>query len=370
MSKNIAIQEGGTAKSMTVHKLKTTLVAGGTCLWVPEDEVSLGTKHITENGTYTALEDGKYGYSQVTVNVPGGAGSASSSGTPTTSGGTTPGGIGSAVVGTDPTDGNEYGVGVDENGNLVSTKVPSNIAVSKEPDKVDYTVGETIDYSGIIVTLKGGDGEPFSNSDYPNGRIPFSELEFPITTASNQGIEADTYEWGGAKLYSANKGSSALKTTPGYPDDGYASGEGNAPIYGFYYYTYQNDYNSVTTILVSNERFGYTLPQPGSIGGIKGSAGRIVDGKWLASIEGQTTYIDAPVVFSVPIQSYAVGEAFLNQYRGSGSFSPHAATMSVPVQWTSPYDGRTFEDTFEITVTTSSGESSGEGEGGGGGHSF
>jgi hypothetical protein len=46
--------------------------------------------------------------------------------------------------------------------------------------------------------------------------------------------------------------------------------------------------------------------------------------------------------------------------------------VSVPVQWISPYDGRTFEDSFDITVTTSSGsgysdDSGGSSSGGGGG---
>ena len=67
MSKNITIQEGGIAKYITADKLKTNLVDGGTCLWVPEDDVSLGTKYITENGTYLAETDGYYGYESVTV---------------------------------------------------------------------------------------------------------------------------------------------------------------------------------------------------------------------------------------------------------------------------------------------------------------
>lgn len=35
MSKNINIQEGGIGKQLTVDKLKTNLVDGGTQLWVP-----------------------------------------------------------------------------------------------------------------------------------------------------------------------------------------------------------------------------------------------------------------------------------------------------------------------------------------------
>ena len=52
MSKKIVIQEGGVGRQFTADKLKTALVGGGSCLWVPEDETTLGTKIITENGTF------------------------------------------------------------------------------------------------------------------------------------------------------------------------------------------------------------------------------------------------------------------------------------------------------------------------------
>ena len=71
MSKNISIQEGGTAVQMTVDKLKTSLAGGGTCLWVPESEVALTAKSINKNGTFKASDDGYYGFSQVTVSGVG-----------------------------------------------------------------------------------------------------------------------------------------------------------------------------------------------------------------------------------------------------------------------------------------------------------
>ena len=173
MSKNITIQEGGTVKTMTVHKLKTTLVAGGTCLWVPEDEVSLGTKHITENGTYTASEDGKYGYSQVTVNVPGGAGGS-------------PGGVGSTVVGKDPTTGEDQAVTVNENGELETTRLPESIAITTQPTKTEYIDGETIDTTGIVVHAYYADG-----TDY--GAVEDSELSITPNEADVELISRETY---------------------------------------------------------------------------------------------------------------------------------------------------------------------------------
>lgn len=372
MSKNITIQEGGTAKSMTVHKLKTNLVGGGTCLWVPEDEVSLGTKHITENGTYTASDDSKYGYLQVTVNVPGGAGSASNSGTPTTSGGTTPGGVGSAVIGTDPTDGNEYGVGVDENGNLVTTKIPSSINIGKAPDKTEYSDGETIDYGGIIVTLKGADGEPFSNSDYPNGRIPFEELLFPITI-----IDVSTFDEN-IDEYSDGEGVNAILITYSlhldndwkndeyivYADINHIVGyKDNDPIYlagseeTKLLVTRYNQYIYVKKLSGNNARFNYTRYDPNKekykfYGG--GSTAYRASENWSSTQVWNEYLTNLPVSTSDPLNA--------------GEMKPTG--IPIPVQWTSPYDGRTFEATFDVIITMASGSENSGNEGGGGGHSF
>lgn len=174
MSKNITIQEGGIGKQFTADKLRTNLVGGGTCLWVPEDEVRLTQKHITENGTYLAEDDEYYGYSKVTVNVPGGNGSADSDGKPT--GDTSPGGSGSAVIGTDPTTGNDAIVGVDEDGNLVTTLIPSEIRITTPPNQTEYIDGENISLSGAVVMAYKKDGTVWTNEEYPTGSIPLNEL--------------------------------------------------------------------------------------------------------------------------------------------------------------------------------------------------
>lgn len=75
MSKNITIQEGGVARTLSgVEKIVTNVVGGGTQNWVPEDEaanyVTTGELSVSENGTYYASDDGYVGYSEVTVNTP------------------------------------------------------------------------------------------------------------------------------------------------------------------------------------------------------------------------------------------------------------------------------------------------------------
>lgn len=58
---------------------------------------------------------------------------------------------------------------------------PTEIQVLRKPNKTTYEVGETIDYTGIIV--RGyKDGAPWSNSDYPSGIIPPQDLIFSQDT--------------------------------------------------------------------------------------------------------------------------------------------------------------------------------------------
>lgn len=162
MSKNITIQEGGTDKSLnSIKKIKTSKQGGGSVLWIPEDDIDLGTKTITKNGTYKAKNDGKTGYSQVTVKVT------------------------NKAVGKDPSDGNDYSVNTDDNGNLVKTSLPSSITVTTPPTKTTYSSGEAIDTTGMVVTAYKADGTVWnSNSSYPNGVIPLNEITINPTTAT------------------------------------------------------------------------------------------------------------------------------------------------------------------------------------------
>lgn len=195
MSKTISIQEWNTTKQFTVDKLKTNLVGGETCTWVPEDETQTAEKHITENGTYYAATDDVYAYDVVYVNVPGGNGSANDDGTPNTDDGNAPGGPGSAVVGTNPDTGDEEVVGINEDGEIVTTPVPSAIQIVKPPDKTTQVVGHAIDFTGIDVILKTQTGNTFTNGTYTTGHIPFSELIFPTPIPEQAGTYTVPVSW-------------------------------------------------------------------------------------------------------------------------------------------------------------------------------
>lgn len=170
MSKDITIEEGGVARSFgAVKKLKTALQGGSSCLWVPEDEVKLTTKNITENGTYKAEDDDVYGWDTINVNVA-----------------SDPSAPGSTVVGTDPIDGEEYMIEVGEDGELEKTRLPVSITVTRPPNKTEYEDGETINPTGIIVHAYYADG-----TDY--GTVLNSELSYFPTTAEAEGGSGDVY---------------------------------------------------------------------------------------------------------------------------------------------------------------------------------
>lgn len=153
VSKNIIIQEGGIGKQLTANKLKTNLVGGGTCLWVPEDERQLGTKYVSENGTYKASDDGYYGYSEFTVS-----------------------GVGTAT-GKDG-DGDQAQTTVDpETGDLVTEKLIERIAITTPPTTTEYHKNDTINFSGLVV-------HGYSSTGRDLGVIPINELTFPVTTAT------------------------------------------------------------------------------------------------------------------------------------------------------------------------------------------
>ena len=154
MSKNITIQEGGVGKQLTIDKIKTDLVGGGTCLWVPEDEIILGTKSISSNGNYSASADGLTGFSQVYVNVAVGTATG------------TDGDGDEAVAYTDP-----------DTGELVVEKVPSSIEVITPPTNPYgiYKNGQTISTNGMVVKAYLETGEEYGI--VPNGEITI----FPTT---------------------------------------------------------------------------------------------------------------------------------------------------------------------------------------------
>lgn len=185
MSKDIIIEESGVAKNLNdVDRITTKLVSGNSANWIPEDETELAEISVTSNGQYVASGFGYYGFVKVNVSVAGGSGSEvlpAIGGIDQIDVGTIDlddvyveppvGGIGSTIMGIDPTTGEWTTMTVDGNGNLVQeiANLPKSIRVLTPPAKTSYVEGEKINYSGLTVELLDKDGNTFTSADFPTG---------------------------------------------------------------------------------------------------------------------------------------------------------------------------------------------------------
>lgn len=321
MSKNIVIQEGGLGKQLSADKLKTNLVGGGTCLWVPEDGVNLGTKNISENGTFRASDDGYYGYSEVTVS-----------------------GVGTAT-GRDPTTGEEKRVSVDpETGDLEETIIPESIRITTLPTKVNYTNGETINYSGIVI-------HAYSSTGRDLGAVPFNELVFPVTTALASGDEWTNGQGLNAiMLYLTPKPSVDWRGTTSmvYVSQTIGSFDGKDAAYG-------KDDSPGTLLATRYNGDNYVFWKTGGykLGMYSYWLDKDGDGKnWGWMLSGSASQIvstDRFVRASFPEYLSELPESTVDPT----TVDPSAlhALQTIPVQWPSADAGTTLETSFTINVT-------------------
>lgn len=329
MSKNITIQEGGVGRQMSVEKLKTDLVSGGTCLWVPEDEVVLGRKTITENGTYLAADDGLYGYARVTVR-----------------------GVGRAT-GTDR-DGDEASTKTSSGGALVTKKLPSRIVVDTPPTLTVYSDGAQIDFSGMVVKAYLKSGGVWTDATHPDGVIPLNELILPVTQAEMASIHSD--------LWSDGEGINARMLT--YTQRWYLDRDGNElsvycsepvgtsgglpAMYGNAYSPAQffiTRYNGGIYVMGSTadvEPGGYTYDETApyyNYRKIMGTSARTGNGEVVCITTNGVNHefaTDLPFSTVKPV--------------GTPRLNPLSPCQSVPVQWERPEDDRMLEGEFEISV--------------------
>ena len=391
------IKEVDQNKNLTLQMLELKKQGGGTEYFVRKNDVKLGTKSVTQNGTYTAAADNKYGFSQFSVNVRGAAGSSNGIGKPSGSdvtttkpgggldldGVTLPGGSGSSVVGTDPTTGNDYAVGVDEDGQLVNTPVPSGIKIVTPPTKTAYTYQENMDYTGIVVAAKKKDGTTFTDARYTNGHIPMGELIFPVEKAPAGSGDEREIEINPNQTLVCAYTTSAMATFRGSTRFGvtsishpvFAVWIGDNVAGGGWYAPYLASTTpfSITGVDVSGN--GYTansVPYTGPNG----------ESWFIDPLDGGGGGNIDITNFSVPTVKWGTysptGEVYLaSNTTFANLVLPHASsaggTVAIPVKWLNPYTGDTHQDTFQITSTPSTGSSSTttgssgtEGSGGGG----
>lgn len=374
MGKNIIIQESGTAKQMTVDKLKTNLADGGTQLWVPESEVSLGHKDINADGTYYASSDGYYGFEYVTVHGIGTGGGSPTGPHPTD-------GDGDQVISQpepriDPETGDpviDPSTGEPEY-ELETKKVPSSIKITTPPTRLEYTDGDLIDFTELVVKAYKKATGLFTDESYPEGIIPHSELDFPVKVADYSAGSSESQSHVEGNLpqpipYSEGASFSGITTYPSgrYDNVHWAA---NRTVRAF---TTVNSNEDVTYCFASAEG-PVTVTKTTLISYPDAEElQRMVDKYNSASaiVNGETIYYATYVAphsadtysFSMPtIRTNASFNSedvyallFGTQPGGDGM------VLTVPVQWLSPYTGETFEDSFTITVNAADG-----GDGGGG----
>ena len=318
MSKNITIQEGGIGRQLTVDKLKTNIVGGGTCLWVPEDETRLGTKHITEDGTYIASEDGYYGYSEVTVT-----------------------GIGT-VTGRDPDTGEDVEVHRDpDTGDIVSSAIPTEIRIVTPPTKTEYNVGEPINMAGAVIKAYSSTGRELQV-------VPLNEISInPASAPSAPGSESYSYDASRLEgTYERNPLTFVrsvrykMKSRPDFGDLRVTASSGYFMTVPYGYYWVSDRSASITTI--GEGDYQSTIFSDAHNG--------ILDGQTVSWATEANTSGDYDVYN--PTYPSGPGNSILRDmyrliYMGYGT--PIGGGSSITVSWTNSF-GTVLETSFNITV--------------------
>ena len=228
MNKNINIKEGNiTRKLAPIDKLKVNTTDNKESVWVPSEKASTGVLHASENGIYIASEDGYEAYSEVIVRVTKDSFEGDTSfddwdyetpdmdlsnwdpetiedfeldhdgfddvfnnddewkdiDKPIDIKMDNPKIKDTKISGIDPVTGNEMEVGLDEDGYLTESTLPSSIKIVVPPDKRQYVEGQPILFRGMVVKAYTADGNLWTDAGHNDGVIPHSELTFPVTIA-------------------------------------------------------------------------------------------------------------------------------------------------------------------------------------------
>lgn len=373
MSKKLIVNEGEKIKIINnVSKLVTRLADGNVCTWIPEDETQLIVKNIVSDGVYVASEDvgAPYGYSQVTVSGAGnqvmgelGEKSIDKNGTYIASsdkdgpfygysvvtvnvagssddgGGDGGGGGGSStpVTGKDP-DGDDAMVTVDDDGQVVTEKLPVEIRVITTPDNLEYEDGQSIVFDGLYVKAYLKDGTEYCV-------VPNTDLIRPVTVAEASSIQPSELEGGtfvdsaGTYLGRANE-REFFKTYSGR---------------ALAFFQVQPGSGWKGPILAStNPNAVYETVT------INGSPTAVIGPYNTMQYEGVTIYLQYNYHYQTMdyenpgLPAIAPGDAisFFNDYFSSHNYHPNPSNyQTIPLQWKRPGDKKVLETSFTITVT-------------------
>ncbi len=228
MNETVTIKEGGLTRRLApIDKLKVNTTDNKESTWVSAGKANTGVLHASENGIYIASEDGYEAYSEVVVRVTKDSFEGDTSfddwdyetpdmdldnwdpetiedfeldpdgfddvfnnedewkdiDKPIDIKMDNPKIQDTKISGIDPVTGNEMEVGLDADGYLTESTLPSSIKIVVPPDKHQYVDGQPILFRGMVVKAYTADGNLWTEG-HPDGVIPHSELTFPVTTAS------------------------------------------------------------------------------------------------------------------------------------------------------------------------------------------
>lgn len=253
MNETVIIKEGGLTRRLApIDKLKVNTKDNKDSTWVSAGKANTGVLHASENGIYIASEDGYEAYSEVIVRVTKDSFEGDTSfddwdyetpdmdlsnwdpetieefendpeafdevfndeeewkdiDKPIDIKMDNPKIQDTKISGIDPVTGNEMEVGLDEDGYLTESTLPSSIKIEVPPDKLQYVDGQPIIFRGMVVKGYTADGELWTDASHPDGVISHSELTFPVTTAINE-----SEGWDGE--YTDGNGLNVLRVTFG-----------------------------------------------------------------------------------------------------------------------------------------------------------
>ena len=230
---------------------------------------------------------------------------------------------------------------------------PSGIRITALPGKTHFRKGERIDYTGICVRAVRPDGTTFTDETYPDGRIPFAELVFPVETAQT-GHVGDVYTTPSDDSSGVYRKSGEVFSFQPIPvgtvirtaaspifDRTYTLTSAGAPVYACRTII-PNDYSYVT--LSSAKTF--VLHYRGKDGTGSSSDPYREHDETRTSIrlqcdrDGNLWLVQAPTA------------VYYNQSEAVADMNRFGAGIPIPVRWSSPYTGAVLEDTFIINGET------------------
>lgn len=388
MNETVTIKEGGLTRRLApIDKLKVNTTDNKDSMWVSTGDANTGVLHASENGIYIASEDGYEAYSEVIVRV-----------TKDSFEGDTsfddwdyetpdmdlenwdpetiedfeldPDGFDDVfnnenewkdidkpidikmdnpkiddmkVSGIDPISGNEMEVGLDEDGYLTESTLPSSIKIVQLPSKLKYKNGEKILFN-LVVKAYTADGNLWTGES-ELGVIKTRNLTFPVTIAQ-----------GGGEEYSDGDGINAIKMNIVNADGRYRT---LSPIYTIsdtegadYPNAYFGANGEATVLLTQYRNQLYAMLITGDSGVHTFRQYYLPDIGWYWSASSTTAHTKKDVFVELIAPDFQEGaEWFIptSTKDPSGSHDMKPTGQTVPVQYIRS-DGEVLEDSFTIEV--------------------